>query len=237
MFQAFLLPGISLGASAAVLPGPMQAFIINTTLSQGWRRGLLLIITPLLVDAPIILLMVFLLGQLPQAAVTLIRLGGGLLLLWIARGAWVQYRSGADLAAQRRELPPSGAGRTLLTGMMLNILSPGPYLFWGTVTGPLLLDALAVSLLHAAGFLLAFYGTFLSGLATIVLIFERLGRMDERVVRYVLLATILLLVWFATVLLAEAAGLQDVQRVAAPVLLLGIVAFALLRRPQPSPAP
>lgn len=43
----------------------------------------------------------------------------------------------------------------------LPIISPGPYLFWLTVTGPILLSALRISTLNTAAFLLGFYGVFI----------------------------------------------------------------------------
>ena len=206
MLSQFILPGISLGLSAVAVPGPLQAFLINITLRYGWRRGLLVVLSPLLTDVPIIAVVVFLLGQLPDTAIQLIRIMGGLLLLWIARGANLQYRAGANFAAKddKTSLDNGNPGRILITGMMMNFVSPGPYLFWGTVNGPLLLEALEQSLLHAGAFLLAFYGTFLGGMALLVLVFDRVGKINPQITRTLLLVTTLLLIWFSTVLLTEA---------------------------------
>ena len=94
MISRFILPAFSFGLSAAVIPGPLIAYVVNTTLTQGWRRALLVVLAPLITDAPIIVLMTFLLGQMPDEILKLIQLGGGILLLAIAWGARNQYQSG-----------------------------------------------------------------------------------------------------------------------------------------------
>ena len=79
MISRFILPAFSFGLSAAVIPGPLIAYVVNTTLTQGWRRALLVVLAPLITDAPIIVLMTFLLGQMPDEILKLIQLGGGIL--------------------------------------------------------------------------------------------------------------------------------------------------------------
>lgn len=238
MIETFLLPAISLGLSACLLPGPMQAFLINTYLAYGWRRGIVVIFSPLLIDPPIILIVVFLLGQLPDAVIQLIRLVGGIFLVWIARGAWLQFRAGAgigDHAAAQQS--PGSARRILLTAMTLNLLSPGPYLFWTTVNGPLLIKALGESPLHALAFLAGFYITFLGGLALLGYLVARLGGLDPRINRLIMLVVILLMIWFGASLIGEALGAVAVARLivsAALILMIGWILLQNQRQKAPS---
>ncbi len=206
MISHFILPAFSFGLSAAVIPGPLLAYVVNTTLTQGWRLALLIVLAPLITDAPIIILMTFLLGQLPDIALKLIQVGGGSLLLAIAWGARNQYQAGAtmNLAAGISPGPAISARRALLTGIAMNFLSPGPYLFWGSVNGPLLVQALDVSAWHALAFLFAFYATFLCGLCAWVLLFHHVGRAPVGTLRMLILATMLLLLWFGMRLIADA---------------------------------
>lgn len=201
---ALISRGISLGFTAGVLPGPFQSYIIGTTLMRGWRQSIVIICSPLVIDIPIILLVVFILGSLPSEFIRLIQLAGGLFLLWIARETWIAYRAGASISqsATTIEVPQ---GSIFRRGLLMNLLSPGPYLFWSTVNGPLLIQALEQSALHGVVFLAAFYGTFLSMLAATVLIFDRLRHIDPRVTRGLLLVLIVILVWFGVSLILEAA--------------------------------
>lgn len=240
MLQSFIIPGISLGLSASALPGPLHAFLINTTLMFGWRKGRWVVLSPLITDAPIIILMLFILGQLPDAALQVIRFIGGCLLLWIAWGAWGQYRAGVTLTAgdaaetDAQSIQDVTIISILGKAVLMNYFSPGPYLFWATVNGPLLLSALEISLLHAAAFLIAFYGTFLGMMGVVVFAFHKLGQMDQRVVRRVMLLTIALLVWFGTALIFEAFNLIDLHRVLAAVVIgAGSITY-LWRRLRPA---
>ncbi len=185
--------GIGFGLNAGVLPGPLQSFLISTTLSQGWRRGLMVVISPALVDAPIIILMTVFLNQLPPGVISLIQIIGGLFVLWLAWGTWRSLQAGT-LVLTDENAAPQGKRRVLGQAMTINYLSPGPYIFWGTITGPLLVEALAQSVWVAAAFLLAFYGTFLTILTALVFLFDRLRRVDARLTYRVIQGALVVMV-------------------------------------------
>jgi threonine/homoserine/homoserine lactone efflux protein len=179
----FILQGVGFGFAAGTSPGPLQSFIISTTLRTGWQRALLVIVSPLITDAPIILVMTFLLQQLPPGVIQLIQIAGGTFALWLAWDAWKAVQQGErigpedspEIAVSRRQL--------LSRAAVINFLGPGPYIFWGAVTGPILIDALSQSALHAVLFLVSFYGTFLMLLAALVIVFDRVRRLDPRIAR------------------------------------------------------
>lgn len=231
MFGDFILPAFSLALSATALPGPLQAYIISVALRHGWRKGLVVVVSPLLTDIPIIVVTLLMLEQLaayvPQI-IPVIRLAGGVFLLWLAWGAWKQYRAGVGMSARDGQPADDTGGVTrlhiLTTGILMNYLSPGPYLFWTTVNGPLLMKALVVSQWHAVAFLLSFYGVFLLGLGAIFITFDRLGRMNERVTRGLTLVTLVLILWFGTELIFEAFGWIALHRwLSGLALLLGLM--------------
>lgn len=232
MFESIILPAISLGLSATSVPGPLQAYLLTVTLNYGWRRGLLVILSPLIVDGPVIFVAVFLLQQIPTWAIQAIQVGGGLLLLWIAWGAWQQLQSGAEFTANDTtdadgDSPKDVSGLKILgTAVAMNALSPGPYLFWSTVTGPLLIEALDISIWAAIGMLVGFYGTFLGGMAILVFLFSRLGKIDATVTRYILVITIGLLVWFATqLIIADTLGLVFIHQVMTAIIAVIVVGY------------
>jgi len=229
MLQQFILPAMSFALSATTVPGPLTAYIVNTTLTQGWRKALLVVFAPLITDAPIIILMTFILGQMPPEVLNIIRMGGGILLLYIAYGAWQQYQS--DIMLDTVNKPSEDAElqswqRVMMTGVMMNYLSPGPYLFWATVNGPLLISALEISVGHAIVFLIAFYGTFLVGLCGWVFLFHYIGQADERYLRIIILLTIGLLIWFGTSLIMSAIGFDSYH----PFLAISIMVVTFVVR-------
>ncbi|MCY3574307.1 MAG: LysE family transporter [Chloroflexi bacterium] len=225
--QAFILPAMGLGLSAALIPGPLLAYLFSTILTRGARMAFLVVLAPLLTDAPIILLMTFVLRQLPEAALQLIQAAGGCLLLSIAWGASRQLQSDSLLTLSADErASSSGATRALLTAVLMNLLSPGPWLFWATVNGPLLLAALELSVLHGLAFLLAFYGVFLGGLCLWIALFHRLRHVDARYLRGMLLAIALLMLWFGAGLITAALQASQFQL----PLTIALLALEMLRR-------
>ena len=167
---AYFIQGFILGFPASAAPGPMQAFLFSQTLKNGWRRSLPLSLAPLLSDIPIVLLIVFLLSNLPPWAVSGLRIVGGVFLIYLAWGA---FRSGQ--AFTQDEPVGEAEERGLLKASLVNLLNPNPYIFWGSIGGPILLDALRSSAAEAASFILGMYLTLCGGFALFILFFGALG--------------------------------------------------------------
>jgi len=197
---ALLLQGSALGIAAAAAPGPFLAFLIAESLAGGWRRGAVVALAPLVSDPPIILLALLLLDQLPAFFLRGISLAGGLFVLVLAWGMWEQWRAGTD-QTDRNALTTGGG---LRRAAAINVLGPGPYLFWMLVLGPILLSALRRSPLHGGAFVLGFYTLFVGGLLGLVGLFHQARRLGPRVVRALLLVSIGVLVVFAGALLRQA---------------------------------
>ena len=102
----YLILGITYAFAAAMQPGPFQAFVISQTLSRGWKRTLPAAFAPVISDAPIILLTLFLLSQLRTDFLRFLHLGGGLFLLyltWRSFQTWQHFnqtRKAADIPGQ-----------------------------------------------------------------------------------------------------------------------------------------
>lgn len=190
--------GFALGFAASATPGPLTGYMMNISLKHGWRRALWVIVSPLIVDIPIILAVLLALGTMEAVVprvVDVIQVIGGAFVLYLAWGAWSDFRTGNTLADSPTPEPtPAISNRgTLTRAMLLNALSPGPYLFWTLANGPLLQQALEQSALHAIIFLVVFYGTFLGMLTAQAFALDRLRRLDPRLMRGMLLAASLLL--------------------------------------------
>jgi threonine/homoserine/homoserine lactone efflux protein len=172
---------------------------LHQTLIGGWRRGLWVVLSPLFTDIPIILLMVFILRSLPNPLIAALQGVGGIIILRLAYVAWRGSHQAITL-----DPPAGGQPRTLWNAMLVNWVNPGPYLFWGTVNGPLLVRGLEHSPLHGLAFLIGFYGLFLGLMAVQMLIFQRLRRLDPRWVRGMMRLAALLLLVFGLLLLRQA---------------------------------
>lgn len=186
------------GLSAGTGFGPLHTLLMNVTLAQGWRYGLLIALTPLLTDIPIIFLMLFILKALPPAAVPILNIVGGIAVFFIA---YKTLQSLRQPAAEGVALPKTLSRDTLLKGMTVNLLNPGPYIYWGTITGPLFLEALNDSLGAGIMFLLAFYGVFLGLMTIFVFIFDRLRGVDPRLTTGLRYFSLVILTYLGTQLI------------------------------------
>ena len=95
----------------------------------------------------------------------------------------------------------------LFQGAVMGWLSPGPYIFWATLNGPMLIRGLNESVLSGVGFLLGFYGTFIGILGLYVVVFDRLRRIDERVTKAIVLLTLVIMLVFGLWLIARGLGI------------------------------
>jgi len=175
----YIIAGATYAFAAAVQPGPFQAFLVARTVTQGWRSTLPASLAPLISDGPIILLVVLVLSRIPDSATQVLRLGGGLFLLYLAAGAcraWRTYR--LELASDAR-----AARRTVIAAAFVNLLNPNPYLSWSLVLGPLLLKGWSESPERALALLVGFYTTMVATLAGLILLFGRAGSLGPHVGR------------------------------------------------------
>ena len=203
MIQYFL-QGMALGLPAAMTPGPFQTFLINQTLTGGWRRGAPIALAPLISDVPAVLITLFVLDRLPGNFLKIISLVGGVFVLYMAWGFWKHWRARSTFKTQ--ESLQSGQSGGLWRGVIMNLLSPGLYAFWALVSGPILLSALQQSLFYGAAFLLGFYGTLIGGFLGIVFLFHQAYRLGPKVVRILTLVSIIILVFLGGVLIYRGFG-------------------------------
>jgi len=166
-----MLPHVVLGATygfaAAVQPGPFQTYLVSSTLSHGLRRTLPGVLAPLLSDVPIVTLVLFVLTRVPPAALLVLRLAGGVFLLYLAAGAFAAFRT--YRAPQVHQ--PSQATRTVLEAAVVNLLNPNPYISWALILGPLLLEAWRAAPAYAIGLLVSFYATMMATTALMLVPF------------------------------------------------------------------
>ena len=197
-YLALFLQAAAFGIAAAASPGAFQTFLITQTLIGGWRRGILAPFSILISDPPVVITILLLLNQLPTDFIRWVSLAGGAFVLYMA---WGSYRSLRHTSETQTPDSPDSAGKILLRGALMNMLSPGPYTFWTLVLGPLLLDALRQSTAHGLSFLAGFYSLFIGSMVGMVALFHQARRLGPRVVRILTQASIAILVLFGLLLI------------------------------------
>jgi threonine/homoserine/homoserine lactone efflux protein len=188
----YVIQGIGYGFAAAVEPGPFQTYLIAQALSKGWRRALPAALAPLVSDGPIVALVLLVLSQVPETFQRVLYIAGGLFILYLAQNAFLAWRD-FDVA------PPVSAQsgqQSLLKAAMMNALSPGPYMYWSLVTGPVLLAGWREAPANGVGFLAGFYVAIVASLAGIIVLFGTARQLGPRVTRTLLGISAVALVGF-----------------------------------------
>ena len=149
----YLALAVSLGLASGLTPGPLLTYTIVATLRSGWKAGVSVGIAPLITDVPIILLSLLVLHFLPPIALRLVGIIGGLFIIYLGLETIRSAQHVQDMRLEAKVNLRQEMGR----GVLVNFLNPNPYLFWGTVGGPLLIRAYRDAPLDAGAFLGVFY--------------------------------------------------------------------------------
>ena len=186
---AYLAQGAGLGLFAAAQPGSFQAFLISQSLKNGWRRTLPLALAPLLSDLPIIALIMLVLTRLPESFLRVIRIAGGLFLLYLA---WSAFSAWRNYSADRANAVENNS-RSVWKAALINFLNPNVYIFWGLIGGAILAQGWQESPALPFIFLAAFYVVMVSATAAIIILFGTARRLGPRLTRGLLLVSALAL--------------------------------------------
>jgi threonine/homoserine/homoserine lactone efflux protein len=173
----YILLGSGLAFTAAIQPGPLQAFLLARIAASGWRRTLPACFSPLISDGPIALVSLLVLGELPEFLQQILRGAGGLLLMYLAWTAFRKWRN------PERPTPAVSAPRTMLQAALVNLLNPNPYLGWALVLGPSVLTAWQETPADGIALLAAFYITMVATLAGFVFLVGTTRFLGPRVQR------------------------------------------------------
>jgi len=147
----YLSMGALLGFSAGLAPGPLLTLVVSETLSYNIRAGIKVAVAPLITDLPIIAVTLLVLSRLSgsQGILGIISLMGGVLVM--VMGIRGMKAGGLTLDI------PKAAPKSLAKGILVNALSPHPYIFWLSVGAPAMAKAKDRHVLAPAAFLLGFY--------------------------------------------------------------------------------
>ncbi|MEP3279554.1 MAG: LysE family translocator [Stappiaceae bacterium] len=195
-FISATLTGITLGLAAGMAPGPLMTLAITQTVRHGFREGLMVAAAPLLTDVPIVLLLFFVLRELPGQLLGVLGMVGACYALFLA------YETAK--AKSLGKIDSSSAPASLRKGALANFLSPHPYLFWVTVGVPYVLAAHEHSALAPWGFIAGFYLLLVGSKAALAALTGRYRNLlTGRAYPYVMRSLAVALVVFAILLFRE----------------------------------
>lgn len=144
----YVLIGLGLGLGAGLAPGPLLALVVTTSLGRGFGAGLRVALSPLVTDSIMIAVSVLVVRELPTRAAGVLGVIGGLYVVWLGI---------ESLREQSVSVETDDAPDPLTRGVLVNLLSPHPWLFWLTVGGSITVSAWAEAPAYAAAFVVTFF--------------------------------------------------------------------------------
>ena len=163
----YLTMGAVFGLTAGISPGPLLTLVISETLRHDKTEGVKIAVAPLITDIPIVLLTIFILSKMASSDIVLglISILGG---IFIAYLGYDSIRSrGIEIDVQN--LKP----KSIRKGIIVNILSPHPYIFWLMVGAPITVKAYQANPVAAFVFIIAFYVMLIGSKISIALIVDK----------------------------------------------------------------
>ncbi len=203
MLVSYLIKAATIGFSAGVTPGSLQAVFLSYSIKFGWKKALPAAFAPLVSDIPVVLLVFLILNNLPGNFLRILQIAGAGFLIYLA---WDSFRAFRNYQAVKevQETNPLGV---LLKATIMNILGPGPWLFWSLINGPNFIEAWDIKPAWAFAYLLCFYGVFILSNIGLILLFSSMRQLGERVRKGSLLVSALVLVGFAVFQALQGLGL------------------------------
>jgi threonine/homoserine/homoserine lactone efflux protein len=163
----YLTLGAVFGLTAGISPGPLLTLVISETLRHNKTEGVKIAIAPLITDIPIVLLTIFILSKMASfdMVIGIISILGG---IFIAYLGYDSIRSkGIEIEIQNLKL------KSIRKGIIVNILSPHPYIFWLMVGAPITIRAYQASPAAAFAFIIAFYVLLVGSKISIAMVVDR----------------------------------------------------------------
>jgi threonine/homoserine/homoserine lactone efflux protein len=132
------------------------------------------------------------LTQTPGWFLNFLQIAGGLFILYIARSVLAVLTQ----TVVTSNLAPSATRRNFFQAALMNVLSPGPYIFWSMIAGPIFLTGWRQSPDLALIFVLGFYSALIGGNMTFVVLFATASRLGPQVSRILRIVSVAALVVF-----------------------------------------
>jgi threonine/homoserine/homoserine lactone efflux protein len=186
-----LLFALGVGLAAGGAPGPFMALVIAVSLERGFWAGLRVALVPLITDLPVMIACLVVVRALPDRFIGSLGYLGAAVLIILGVQMWRTSRKSEEQLAARPLL--GDIGRAVL----VNFLSPYPWLFWFSIGAPRVLGAWETSPALSIGFIVIFYIGLIGATTAVAAISARSrrflgGRVYRLVIRFCGVALVLL---------------------------------------------
>ncbi|WP_457644007.1 LysE family translocator [Persephonella sp.] len=160
--------GLFLGVAAALSPGALLALLISETLTGNIKNGILVSISPIVTDVPILFLSLYILKKIEDftSLVGLISATGGILLFYLGI---------KNIIGKYSQINTDMHG-SFIKGVVINILNPYTYLFWFFIGAPYVSER---DIIGSSAFVVSFFVGITGSMIIIAFFVEKIKRFIE----------------------------------------------------------
>lgn len=196
----YFVTGLILGVTAGISPGPLMAVLISETLKGNIKNGLIISIIPVITDIPLIIFLVIFLKQMQyiDLLTRILSFAGFVVLL---------YYGIKDLLTDKIEINLDVSKiSSFRKGLITNLLNPHPYIFWGLVGVPFMING---TIMQMVLFVVSFFTGIVGSKVTIAILTEKSKKfIHSRYYLYLIKLSGLVLIVFGLILFFRAFNLS-----------------------------
>lgn len=155
-----LILGAGMGIVGGLVPSPLHLIALTQVALDRWRRAIeILILPPLAIDGALLVVTLFFFRYVPHNIAHYVAYAGGVILL--SMGAFSLYKMRGKT---REELADSQSltYASVIAASLAEVSSPGTWIYWLTLAGPILAEGKQIGYLRVAPFfiggLVGYYG-------------------------------------------------------------------------------
>lgn len=170
-----------MGLAAGIAPGPLLTMVISETIKGNKFNGIAIALAPLITDIPIVFFSILILNSIADTDIIIgvLSILGGLFLVYLG----IQnFRFDATPTSEKLSTRLS-----LKYGIVANVLSPHPYVFWITIGAPTFLKASTNGSLASFSFIVGFYMLLIGSKVIIAIISGKIkGLLQSNAYKYIM---------------------------------------------------
>jgi hypothetical protein len=164
-----LLLGAGMGIAGGLFPSPLHMIALAQVSLNRWLRALLILVaTPLAIDALLLLITFFFYQYVPRNIAHYVQYAGGSVVIAFATYSLIESRG-----KTRQQMAESSAMSyaSVTAAALAEVGAPGTWIYWLTIAGPILAEGRLKGYWHVvpffAGSLLGYYGAAVASLAAL----------------------------------------------------------------------
>jgi threonine/homoserine/homoserine lactone efflux protein len=188
---SYFLFGLSYAFACVVQPGPFQAFLFSQSLKNGWRKTVPLAFAPLVSDLPVIIVVIFILTNIPHEVLGILQCLGGIFLFFLAFKAYKTISN-----PDKSENDNASRYNSFFKAVIVNLLNPNPFLGWSLVMGPMLIKGWDLYPKNGIALLIGFYFSMTVYSTIMIVLFAAAGKLRSGITRILMTFSVIAFVFF-----------------------------------------